>query len=115
MIRFPGDAKLGFLFAFVLLLALTAGCGTDVASSESDVTAPAAASPSAEALAALEMADAADDKADKVVSKCTMCKLGMEGKAEHAASYGGYTLQFCSDHCKTSFEKDPEAALLSLK
>lgn len=114
MFQFHRVSTTGFLFAFLLLVAWTAGCGNDAVPKESGITAPAAALPSATGLSALETADSADNQTDKVVSKCTMCKLGMEGKPEHTVSYGEYTLLFCSDHCKTSFEKDPETALLSL-
>jgi hypothetical protein len=74
-----------------------------------------AAKPSAAALAVLAKADAADGKADKVVSKCLTCMLGMEGRPENAATYGKFTLHFCSTTCKEKFLKDPEKAVLALK
>ncbi len=97
------------------LFALAAGCGNGAAPDTSTGTPPAATTPSAAALAALAKADAADGTTDKVVSTCTMCMLGMAGKAEHTATYGEYTLHFCSNQCTTAFEKDPEKALLRLK
>ena len=63
----------------------------------------------------LAMADAVDGKVDHVVSKCAKCMLGMDGSAEHAAKYAGYTLHFCSADCKEGFEKDPEQSVLALK
>ena len=41
--------------------------------------------------------------------------LGMEGKPEHAASWGEYTVHSCSAHCKETFVKDPDKALLALE
>jgi YHS domain-containing protein len=72
-------------------------------------------SPGKAALAALAKADAADGKVDKIVSKCLMCMLGMDGKSENAATFGKYTLHFCSKTCKEKFLKDPEAAVLAVK
>jgi Fe-S oxidoreductase len=91
-----------------------AGCSsTDVPStpksSESQVDRGAAL------LAAAAKADAADGTVDKVVSKCVTCMLGMEGKPEHAAAWGEYTVHLCSAECKETFTKDPEKALLALK
>ena len=65
--------------------------------------------------ARLAKADALDGKADKVVSKCAGCALGMEGKKEFAAMVSGYTLHFCSQACKTEFEKDPQKAVMAMK
>lgn len=65
----------------------------------------------AEITAKLEKADAADGKVDKVVSKCAGCALGMDGKAEHSAKLGDYTLHFC-DHCASA---DPLKAVEALK
>lgn len=103
---------LGGWLASGLLVVVLAGCGK-----ETDGPAPAqgTSAPSAEAFAALAKADAADGKTDKVVSKCPTCMLSMDGSPDHAASHGGYTLHLCSEHCKESFEKDPDKALASLE
>ena len=64
--------------------------------------------------AKLTEADEFDGKTDKVVSKCASCALGMDGKSEHALEVSGYTLHFCSEDCKTGFEKDTTTAILAL-
>jgi YHS domain-containing protein len=99
------------LFVSMLVMStILMGCSGQEAPTAMDQTAPSAA-----ALTALEMADSADGTSDKVVSKCPSCKLKMNGKAEHSATFGGYELHFCTDYCKESFEKDPEKALASLE
>ena len=65
--------------------------------------------------AKLAEADTFDGKTDKVVSKCASCELGMDGKSEHALEISGYTLHFCSEDCRTGFEKDTTKAILALK
>lgn len=62
----------------------------------------------------LATADMADGTADKVVSKCAGCKLGMDGKAEHAVLAHGYTLHFCSEACKARSEPDMNACISGL-
>ena len=64
---------------------------------------------------ALAAADEVDGKADKVVSKCLMCNLGMDGSTDHTATHEGYTFHMCSAGCKTVFEKDPVKALGKVK
>ncbi len=77
--------------------------------------APAAPAPlTEEARAKLAQADAADGQADQVVSKCVACGLAMNGKAAHAATVEGYTVQLCSSDCKRFFEKDPGKILSAL-
>jgi hypothetical protein len=101
--------SLGLLSAF-LILGLAAVNTPSVAVSSAN-----AAKPSAAALAALAKADAADGKVDKIVSKCLMCMLRMDGRPENAASYGQFTLHFCSKACKEAFINDPEKAVLAVK
>lgn len=67
-----------------------------------------------EARAKLVAADAADGQTDQTVNQCVMCLLDMKGKPEHTATVEGYTLHFCSSHCKTSFDRDPVRSLLAL-
>jgi len=86
-------------------------------------TAEPAAKPAAKPTAALSPAvkaklaeaDAADGNTDKVVSKCLLCALRMDGKKEHTAEFGGYKLQFCSEECRNDFHADPEAKVLALQ
>ena len=114
MLRFsPCKGSLARYVMIALILVAVAGCG-EKASNET----PAADSspvPGAEVLTVMAKADGVDGTPDKVVSTCVMCMLRMDGKAEHAATYGEYTFHPCSDHCRKSFEEDPAQALLSLK
>ena len=59
-------------------------------------------------------ADAHDGTADHVVGECSGCGLGMPGDPNHAATHEGYTLHFCSDSCKSAFERDPAAGVARL-
>ena len=65
--------------------------------------------------AMLAKADQVDGTTDKIVSKCPSCALGMDGKSEHALQVSGYTLHFCTEKCKTEFEKDTTKSILALK
>ncbi len=65
--------------------------------------------------AKLTEADKFDGTTDKVVSKCPSCALGKDGKSEQALEVSGYKLHFCSEDCKTGFEKDTTKAILALK
>ncbi len=117
--RLPLIGQLSSVLAIAFLVLAVAGCegGNKEASPPSGDPASTVATPqpSAAGLAVLVKADAADGAADKVVSKCLTCNLGMEGSAEHVAMLGDYKLHLCSDECKTGFEAAPEKALLALK
>lgn len=77
---------------------------------------PAATPADAKAVEArLAKADAVDGKVDKVVSKCAGCALGMDGRQEHVATTSGYTLRFCSEGCKSDFEKDASKAVMAMQ
>ncbi len=102
-----GHGVIGCL-AVVLLLAATPGCRKETPA-EKDVDTKAAVE------AKLAEADEFDGKTDKVVSKCASCALGMDGKSEHALEVSGYKLHFCSENCKTGFEKGTTKAILALK
>jgi YHS domain-containing protein len=71
--------------------------------------------PSPHALSVLAKADAFDGTADKVVSKCFACNLGMDGKPELSSKAGGYEVHFCNPDCKKSFDADPQKAILAAK
>jgi YHS domain-containing protein len=101
--------SLGLLSACLIL-----GCAGGKTSSVADNSVKAAELGAA-ALTTLAKADAADGKVDKIVSRCLTCMLGMEGRPENAATYGGFTLHFCSTSCKEAFLSDPEKAVLALK
>ncbi|MEE2750469.1 MAG: hypothetical protein VX519_03500 [Myxococcota bacterium] len=68
----------------------------------------------ADALANLAKADAKDGAEDKVVSKCALCALHMDGSPEHAVSAGEYSLHMCSADCKAYFEEDVSGSLAKL-
>jgi len=109
----PNPNCLKAIAAFGLFSAfLVAGCSRSEAPA-GPATDPIANTPSAAALAILAKADAADGTVDKVVSKCLVCVLEMEGKPEHSTAYGEYTLHLCSAYCKESFTKEPEKTLLA--
>lgn len=100
----------GPLIALSALLALTSlGCKKTVLSSEN------AAPGDSEALAAvLVAADRADGAEDKVVARCAVCGLGMDGSADFTATHAGYTFRFCSAECRELFQRDPDKALARL-
>jgi YHS domain-containing protein len=59
--------------------------------------------------------DAFDGASDKTVTKCPACQMKMDGSKEHALPVSGYTLHFCSAHCKKAWEKEPAKSILALK
>lgn len=65
--------------------------------------------------AVLAKADAADGTVDKVISKCVTCMLTMDGKPDHSATYGEYTVHLCSEECEETFTANPEKALAALR
>lgn len=107
------------LAALVLLIVPAIGCGggesyepADAPAETSEVEAPADPEPGLEAKLAL--ADEVDGTADKVVSRCPACGLGMDGSPDHALTVAGYELHFCSEGCRDGFAEDPEAKILAL-
>ena len=103
--------------AAALSTAFVAGCADDKKAAETPKTEAAEAEPAKaeDVEIVLAKADEFDGAADRIVSKCSSCGLGMDGKAEHAVSAHGYTLHFCSDGCKTGFSQDLDTSLLALK
>jgi YHS domain-containing protein len=63
----------------------------------------------------LASADAYDGATDKVISKCLMCGLRMDGSADHTKTHAGYTLHFCSPECAEHFGKNPEAQIAKVE
>ncbi len=110
----------GYL-AVAAILAATPGCRRDKpvqeesAKEEPEVEKDAGVDTKAAVQAKLAGADKFDGKSDKVVSKCPSCALGMDGKSEYALEVSGYKLHFCSEDCKTGFEKNTTKAILALK
>ena len=105
--------------AVALVLAATTGCRKEKPAQKESAKEEGEAQKTVDTMAAVEAklvhADKFDGKTDKVVSKCASCELGMDGKSEHALEVSGYTLNFCSEDCKTGFEKDTTNAILALK
>jgi len=97
----------------------TSACRKESTDSTASAGAPAtgakAADLPAEVTAKLAKADALDGATDHVVSKCGMCNLRMPGSDAHKTMIGDYELHFCSDHCKESFDKDANKAVLAFK
>lgn len=73
------------------------------------------AAPTADVLTKLAAADEFDGKADKVVSKCPACKLGMDGHAENELAVGDYKLMFCNADQKKAWAVDPNKEILALE
>ena len=105
--------------AVALVLAATPGCRKEKPAQKESAKEEGEAEKAVETKAAVEAklakADKFDGKTDKVVSKCASCALGMDGKSEHSLEVSGFTLHFCSDDCKTGFEKDTTKVILALK
>jgi YHS domain-containing protein len=105
--------------AVAVMLAATPGCRKEKPAQEESAKKEVEAEKAVDTKAAVETklaeADEFDGETDKVVSKCASCTLGMDGKSEHALEVSGYTLHFCSEDCKTGFEKDTTKAILALK
>jgi len=101
----------------VMLTMGTSACRKESAESTTSAGAPAVEATAVEVpanvVAKLAKADALDGKTDHVVSKCGMCNLRMPGSDAHTTTVGDYELHFCSDHCKESFDKDPNKAVLA--
>lgn len=76
------------------------------------------AEPSAElqekVVAKLAKADALDGATDKIVAKCLVCALRMDGSPEHEYQHAAYTLNFCSAGCKDRFAEDPDNVILEM-
>jgi YHS domain-containing protein len=106
------------VLAFVLAFATT-GCKKEEPAApapvseskaiETEVEAPPASDPvdMAEVSAILAKADAVDGATDKVIGRCLMCALRMDGSAEIETEYEGYTLRFCNQVCLDTFKEDP--------
>ena len=113
-----GHGVIGCL-AVAVMLAATPGCREEKPAQKESAKKEVEAEKDVDTKAAVEAklaeADEFDGKTDKVVSKCASCALGMDGKSEHALEVSGYTLHFCSEDCKTGFEKDTTKAILALK
>ncbi len=106
-----------------LMLVAMPGCNEEEPAKTSSATADIGVDKVADADAKVKMkieaklakADSFDGKTDNVVSKCLSCALVMDGSNEHALKVSGYKLHFCSEECKTGFEKDTTKAILALK
>lgn len=64
-------------------------------------------------LALLASADSTDGKKDHTVDQCLMCKLTCDGSDNYVSTYAGYTLKFCSNLDKMSFDQDPKQSVLA--
>lgn len=63
----------------------------------------------------LAAADALDGNVDKVVHRCYVCNLGMNGKESLAVEHAGYTAHLCSEGCKQEFASNAESVIAKTK
>ena len=108
---------------------LTAGLVTMIGCGSQDAAPPAGDSQPQEAVSQtpaevevtpemteiLAKADALDTNTDKTVTLCAACKLGMDGSADHALAVGEYTMHFCSELCRQSFDENLAQAILAIE
>ncbi|AMV34235.1 hypothetical protein VN12_19070 [Pirellula sp. SH-Sr6A] len=59
----------------------------------------------------LAKADALDGQVDKVVHRCYVCNLGMDGKEKLAVKHAGYTAHLCSEGCKQEFAANADSII----
>ncbi|XZE43030.1 hypothetical protein SH467x_002574 [Pirellulaceae bacterium SH467] len=59
----------------------------------------------------LAKADALDGQVDKVVHRCYVCNLGMDGKEKLAVKHAGYTAHLCSEGCKQEFASNADSII----
>ncbi len=95
----------------LLLAALLASV---IGACRKDIPPEPSAETRARVAATLAKADALDGATDKVVAKCAMCALRMEGSPEHESKHAAYTMHFCSAGCKDGFAEDPVNAILAM-
>ena len=98
------------LSTLLIAAALLSACGK----AQAPTQAAAPALTAVEVEAKLAAADLADGTADKVVTKCAVCRLGMDGDAANASQHAGYALHFCSEECKHRFDADPDKVIAKL-
>jgi hypothetical protein len=109
----------GLWHVLALAMALVWRCGTGPADRATDEQSAEPAAKTEPAFvedleAKLALADGFDGTADRIVSRCPGCALGMDGSAEHAMQLGGYELRFCSANCMNGFAANPQARVLDL-
>lgn len=97
--------------AIVALVAM--GCGGGSSPSGDDAAAGAAAALDVNAV--LAAADRADGSEDRVVYRCAVCGLGMDGSPDITSTFQGYTFHHCSTHCRELFDRDPVKVLMRLE
>ena len=100
--------RLAALGLALIAVSAGAGCGGKPASEAKESAAQARMA------AILARADQVDGASDHVVSSCPGCQLHMPGNAAHAVQVGDYALHFCSEECKSRFDKDLEKSVLAL-
>jgi hypothetical protein len=82
---------------------------------EKSTPAPEVSTSSSDTAALLAEADALDGSVDKIVHRCYVCNLGMDGKDTLAVEHAGYTAHLCSERCKQEFASDAEAIIAKTK
>ena len=109
-----------YLLAPLCALTLLVGCGsepaevtTESAEERAEARAVASAERTEVILASLKQADLLDGKEDKVVGKCYMCNLGMDGSEEFAVDIHGYKAHLCSEGCQVHFQGSADDVIAS--
>lgn len=77
--------------------------------------APTVTQTGADTASLLAAADALDGNVDKVVYRCYVCNLGMNGKESLAVEHAGYTAHLCSEGCKQEFASNAESVIANTK
>ncbi len=70
--------------------------------------------PDPKLVAKLAKADLLDGMEDKVVTRCAMCALSMDGMRDFTVKAAGYELLFCRQGCIDAFSEDVNKSILSL-
>lgn len=109
------NSRLLLLLSLTGMLILPSGCEKSEPAKATRSATGGVASGQPEVEAKLASADALDGKVDKVISRCAACALGMDGSSEHALETHGYTMHFCSSHCRDGFAENPDKAILGMK
>ncbi|MBX7151473.1 hypothetical protein K1X84_07520 [bacterium] len=105
------SSKLSFSVRIITIMSIAliyVACSNQPSQKQNEVADSATA-------ALLVSADSTDGKQDHVIDKCLMCKLTCDGSDNYSSMYAGYTLKFCSNLDKMSFDQDPKQSVLSMK
>lgn len=63
----------------------------------------------------LSAADKLDGKEDRIVDRCFVCELGMDGSPDHTVRFQDYEVHLCSEHCRSHFKEHAEQVVTQTK